>query len=320
MKKQKWLCYICFIGIMGLGLTACNMEKSNVQTQQEKQGIGNQEDEKNEKAIISENVLEGTENQEEKQKKGVEQEQNNQEMGTKKQENEIKTKKLVQKKQEKVELDIKQEKYSISDKEITYTILNHTGKELQIELIPILKKKTKEGWKQVKLIEGFCGVPDLLEEELKGSLSLDWYEDLKAGTYQLTYVVYGEQEEKVYISDTFKLVKAQPNITMTIKEDKITNKTEEITILLKNNSNEEYTYGTYFSLEKKGETWKNVSFLDGVGFHDIAWILEKKSSREETISIKDYFGTLKKGTYRLTKEMYKVNGEKEVVQLVFRID
>lgn len=325
MKKQKWIKYICFLGIISFGLTACNIEKSSVEMQQKEQGIEGQENKENEKTIINKNTLEETEKQENTkkqentEKKEVEQEQNNQEMEVKKQEGAIKTKKLVQTKQETLELNIKQEKYSISDKEIEYTILNSTGKQLQIELIPILKKKTKEGWKPIKSIAGFCGVPDLLEEELKGSLPFDWYEDLKEGTYQLSYLVYGEKEEKIYISDTFKLVETQPNVTMTIKKDNITNKTEKITILLENNSNKEYTYGTYFLLEKKEKVWEKVPFLDGIGFHDIAMILEKNSSREESISIKDCFGALKKGTYRLTKELYKENGEKEMVQLIFRV-
>jgi hypothetical protein len=79
--------------------------------------------------------------------------------------------------------------------------------------------------------------------------------------------------------------------------------TSEITILIANNSGEEFTYGEYFSLQKQidGQWYTMPVRADNVGFQDIAHILPDGESASETYNL-DIYGTLEPGMYRLVVE------------------
>lgn len=79
--------------------------------------------------------------------------------------------------------------------------------------------------------------------------------------------------------------------------------TSEITILIANNSGEEFTYGEYFSLQKQidGQWYTIPVKADNVGFQDIAHILPDGESTSETYNL-DLYGTLEPGIYRLVVE------------------
>ena len=83
--------------------------------------------------------------------------------------------------------------------------------------------------------------------------------------------------------------------------------TSEITILIANNSGEEFTYGEYFSLQKQidGQWYTMPVRADNVGFQDIAHILPDGESVSETYNL-DIYGTLEPGMYRLVVETLSI--------------
>ena len=80
--------------------------------------------------------------------------------------------------------------------------------------------------------------------------------------------------------------------------------TSEITVLIANNSGEEFTYGEYFSLQKQidGQWYTMPVRADNIGFQDIAHILPDGESAGETYNL-DIYGTLEPGIYRLVVEI-----------------
>ena len=80
--------------------------------------------------------------------------------------------------------------------------------------------------------------------------------------------------------------------------------TSEITVRITNNSEEEFSYGEYFSIQKQIDgQWYTVPVrADNVGFQDIAHILPNGESASETYNL-DLYGTLEPGIYRLVMKM-----------------
>src|SRR5699024_1574656 len=73
-------------------------------------------------------------------------------------------------------------------------------------------------------------------------------------------------------------------LTMTTKEKSYPVGTEEIDLVVKNETDEEFFYGVQFSVEKlDGESWVVVPFEDDVAWIEIALILAPKSENEETV-------------------------------------
>ncbi len=73
--------------------------------------------------------------------------------------------------------------------------------------------------------------------------------------------------------------------------------TSEITVLISNNSGEEFTYGEYFSLQKQIDgQWYTMPVRP-----DIAHILPDGESASETYNL-DIYGTLEPGMYRIVVE------------------
>lgn len=110
---------------------------------------------------------------------------------------------------EEVFLEIKNETYSLKDKEVSYTIVNHSGETLQVVLVPNLEIETDSGWEQVKCDTGFCGTADSLDNQIDSTILLEWYPNLLEGKYRLSFKVEESKEghmiQKV-ISDEFTLI------------------------------------------------------------------------------------------------------------------
>ena len=79
--------------------------------------------------------------------------------------------------------------------------------------------------------------------------------------------------------------------------------TSDITVLITNNSGEEFSYGEYFSLQKQidGQWYTMPVRADNIGFRDIAYILPNGKSASKTYNL-DIYGTLEPGLYRLVVE------------------
>lgn len=71
-------------------------------------------------------------------------------------------------------------------------------------------------------------------------------------------------------------------------------------------------------MENNGE-WKEVkSISDNYSFIAIAWILKPRGEFEDKINWSQLYGKLKKGQYRIAKEVYG-DGEKKVLYAEFDI-
>lgn len=102
------------------------------------------------------------------------------------------------------------------------------------------------------------------------------------------------------------------NITMSIK--KLTDK--EITLIIKNNTNNNYLYGEDFKIKRKeNDEWVNVDGATGA-FNLIAYTLKRNSS----IKINYNFGiSLSPGQYKLTKE-FEEKRKKYIISVEFEIN
>ncbi len=101
------------------------------------------------------------------------------------------------------------------------------------------------------------------------------------------------------------------DINVTVKEETVTTKTESITLMYVNTSDTEYLFGEKPHLEVELDgTWYVVPVLKGTVWIAIGYILPAKGSHEHSFSIRNYYGMLKPGKYRVIKEMY--SGEESV--------
>ena len=96
-------------------------------------------------------------------------------------------------------------------------------------------------------------------------------------------------------------------VSMSVKEGSLTD--TGMTVVLRNDSNVEFTYGEDLRIEKKenGE-WKELAPAPDFGWHLIAYTLEpkseKKSVAEQQINWEVGYGKLAPGEYRLIKQVF----------------
>lgn len=96
-------------------------------------------------------------------------------------------------------------------------------------------------------------------------------------------------------------------VNMSIKEGSLTN--TGVTIILKNDTDYNITYGEDFWLEKYDTITNNFEVLNNstgnnCGFNDIGYIAEKNNPRELKQDWSCEHGELSKGLYRLVKKVY----------------
>ena len=107
----------------------------------------------------------------------------------------------------------------------------------------------------------------------------------------------------------YDAVQQGTEVILSVKEEKITQETETITLLYTNHSDQEYIYGAETHLEVKvDDKWYVVPLLEDVGWEDIAYILSPNDTREDTFYIKANYGQLDGGNYRIVKTLHADNG------------
>lgn len=113
---------------------------------------------------------------------------------------------IISEKEEAVRLVVKKESYTMQDGEIEYSIINQTGKDMEVLLIPKLEIYKSGIWTEVKCDGGFCGVKDLLPDRIDTAVELAWYPQLESGRYRLSFTVTqeinGQKLDKI-VSDEF---------------------------------------------------------------------------------------------------------------------
>lgn len=97
------------------------------------------------------------------------------------------------------------------------------------------------------------------------------------------------------------------DITLTIKEDTLTN--EKVTLILTNNSDKNISYGNPYQLEiKRIDGWHRI--IKNPAFTLEAYRVYPKGSTEIEVNLKNIYGKLKKGTYRIIKKIRYEDEEK----------
>ena len=99
------------------------------------------------------------------------------------------------------------------------------------------------------------------------------------------------------------------SILLEVKEDTRTSK--GATFIIKNTSDNEYSYGEPYTIEKsENGNWKEIDTLTGESqtWNDILYNLKPNETRELNINWSFGYGELKSGTYRLVKsDLRKAN-------------
>ena len=118
----------------------------------------------------------------------------------------------------------------------------------------------------------------------------------------------GKSKNELDIGNKSDIKISQNDVTMTIKEGTLTNKSA--TLVLTNNSDKNFEYGNPYEIEvKKDGEWHKINVeLD---FTMPAFQLSAKESKEIELDWEYGYGRLAEGTYRIKKVInYEYNGGK----------
>lgn len=78
----------------------------------------------------------------------------------------------------------------------------------------------------------------------------------------------------------------------------------QLEIKLHNNSEEKMSFSAVYKLYmKSGEGWKKIDCLPSVGFKDIEYYLENNETYSDKVNLKNIFGKLNAGQYKIEKEV-----------------
>lgn len=96
------------------------------------------------------------------------------------------------------------------------------------------------------------------------------------------------------------------DVVMTIKNGTLSK--DGVTVILKNNTDDDYTYGPDFYVEKNDNgNWIPATTLTGdpLSWNSIAYTLKANDSIELIFNFKSTYGELSKGKYRIIKRIFK---------------
>ena len=121
---------------------------------------------------------------------------------------------------------------------------------------------------------------------------------LLCGVMVLGMTGCGKQKNEFDIGNKSDIKISQNDVIMTIKEGTLTNKSA--TLVLTNNSDKNFQYGTPYEIEiKKDGEWHKINVE--LKFTLPAFHLLPKESKEIELNWENEYGKLSKGTYRIIK-------------------
>ena len=110
----------------------------------------------------------------------------------------------------------------------------------------------------------------------------------------------GKSKNEFDIGNKSDIKISQNDVTMTIKDGTLTNKSA--TLILTNNSDKNFQYGTPYEIEiKKDGEWHKINVE--LNFTMPAFQLSARENNEIEINWENGYGKLEKGTYRIIKEI-----------------
>ena len=121
---------------------------------------------------------------------------------------------------------------------------------------------------------------------------------LLCGVMVLGMTGCGKSKNEFDIGNKSDIKVSQNDVIMTIKEGTLTNKSA--TLILTNNSDKNFQYGTPYEIEiKKDGEWHKINVE--LYFTMPAFQLSSKESKEIELDWENGYGKLAKGTYRIIK-------------------
>lgn len=121
--------------------------------------------------------------------------------------------------------------------------------------------------------------------------------------------------------DVSGLVKSEYNtadqsrdVVMTLEETSVTPDTETLNLHLSNSSGNEYTFGMEPRLEvESAGDWYVVNPVVDAYWIEIAYVLEADGVSDMEFPLKDYYGNLSEGHYRIVKLLFSEAGNTFVI-------
>ncbi len=99
-----------------------------------------------------------------------------------------------------------------------------------------------------------------------------------------------------------KQTQSSGDIQMAVKEQTVQSDAESVTLTITNASDKDYTYGAMWTLEAESSgSWEEVKPIDDLMWIEIAYVISPGQTNEDELKIKDYYGTLAPGNYRIVK-------------------
>ena len=167
---------------------------------------------------------------------------------------------------------------------------------------------TKDGGKTFKLSEITYENPGV---EILTIEDVPYYEKnklkLHCSIYQVKSDGSGYEDVDLYfVTDdeglTWHLEEEKKEVSLKIKSETLS--TKGATFILKNTTDDEYSYGDPYTIEEfKNGNWKEIDTLTGEpqSWNDILYNLKSKEEKEININWSFGYGELKRGTYRIVK-------------------
>ncbi len=121
---------------------------------------------------------------------------------------------------------------------------------------------------------------------------------LLCGSMVLGLTGCGKSKNEFDIGNKSDIKISQNDVTMTIKEETLTNK--GVTLVLTNNGDKNFQYGNPYEIEiKKDGEWHKINVE--LNFTLPAFGLKSKESKEIELNWEHGYGKLAEGTYRIVK-------------------
>ncbi len=99
------------------------------------------------------------------------------------------------------------------------------------------------------------------------------------------------------------------DIQMSVKEQNVAGDVESVSLTIKNASEIEYSYGAMLTIEaEKNGTWEEVKPVADLMWIEIAYMIKPGETNENSVTIKEHYGTLASGNYRIVKSFTSMDG------------
>lgn len=99
------------------------------------------------------------------------------------------------------------------------------------------------------------------------------------------------------------------DIQMTADEQTVAGDAESINLTVTNASDKEYTYGAASTIEmEKDGAWYVLEPKEELMWIEIAYIIAPGETNEESVTLNEFYGTLKAGNYRVVKTFTDTDG------------